>query len=279
MSNIVQTKLTPKNNSGIRVVEHGKSIAQVSDELEGVNGLIYREFYSKGYSNGSHLVANDTSKRYKKLTVHIKRDRLANSIVYNPFYAEGCEGDVESAPLLSQTIAEIKEIISTLLGHNNNLRFFGCIGFYEDDMLIYIDKDGCTVRTERESRMDAIQQRKALWGGYEDIYIGSDYERIFNTEIGMMNVYMNNMYRNCFAAAGKVNRNASVAAKLVCETTCRVRVLSINKVGNIVKSYTCTDGRNVKDFNKDQLIALIDNRLVTNARKQIYKGRIIIRVF
>lgn len=57
-----------------------------------------------------------------------------------------------------------------------------------------------------------------------------------------------------------------------------ITVLKINKQGNKILSYTCTDGKNNKDISKEQLIQYIDAKQVTNAKKQIYKGSTIIRV-
>lgn len=46
-----------------------------------------------------------------------------------------------------------------------------------------------------------------------------------------------------------------------------ITVLKINKQGNRILSYTCTDGRNNKDISKEQLIQYIDAKQVTNAKK------------
>ena len=57
-----------------------------------------------------------------------------------------------------------------------------------------------------------------------------------------------------------------------------IKVIKINKVGNRISSYTCTDGNTTIDISKDQLIKYIDAKQAENATKQIYKGTIIIRV-
>lgn len=57
-----------------------------------------------------------------------------------------------------------------------------------------------------------------------------------------------------------------------------ITVLQVNKQGNRILSYTCTDGKTNKDISKEQLIQYIDAKQVTNAKKQIYKGQIIVRV-
>lgn len=57
-----------------------------------------------------------------------------------------------------------------------------------------------------------------------------------------------------------------------------IKVLNINKEGNRVKSYTCTDGSSTAELSKEQLISHINNGNVSNARIQVYKGNTIIRV-
>lgn len=57
-----------------------------------------------------------------------------------------------------------------------------------------------------------------------------------------------------------------------------IKVLSVNKEGNRVKSYTCTDGASTAELSKEQLISHINNGNVSNARIQVYKGNTIIRV-
>ncbi len=57
-----------------------------------------------------------------------------------------------------------------------------------------------------------------------------------------------------------------------------IKVLSVNKEGNRVKSYTCTDGSSTAELSKEQLISHINNGNVSNARIQVYKGNTIIRI-
>lgn len=57
-----------------------------------------------------------------------------------------------------------------------------------------------------------------------------------------------------------------------------IKVLNVNKEGNRVKSYTCTDGSSTAELSKEQLISHINNGNVSNARIQVYKGNTIIRV-
>ena len=57
-----------------------------------------------------------------------------------------------------------------------------------------------------------------------------------------------------------------------------IRVISINKQGNKIISYTCTDGKRNSDLTKEQLIEYIKRKQVSNARLQIYKGSSIVRV-
>lgn len=57
-----------------------------------------------------------------------------------------------------------------------------------------------------------------------------------------------------------------------------IKVLNINKEGNRVRSYTCTDGSSTAELSKEQLISHINNGNVSNARIQVYKGNTIIRV-
>lgn len=57
-----------------------------------------------------------------------------------------------------------------------------------------------------------------------------------------------------------------------------IQVLKINKHGNRIVSYTCTDGSKTLDLTKEQLINFIDRKMVNNAKKQVYQGKTIIRV-
>lgn len=57
-----------------------------------------------------------------------------------------------------------------------------------------------------------------------------------------------------------------------------IQVLNVNKQGNKVVSYTCTDGMQTLNISKQQLANYIEQHLVTNATKQLYNGSIIIRV-
>ena len=57
-----------------------------------------------------------------------------------------------------------------------------------------------------------------------------------------------------------------------------IQVLKINKHGNRISSYTCTDGSKTLDLTKEQLINFIDRKMVNNAKKQVYQGKTIIRV-
>ena len=57
-----------------------------------------------------------------------------------------------------------------------------------------------------------------------------------------------------------------------------IAVMRVNKVGNRVQSYTCTDGNRTIDLTKQQLSKYIDDRKVVNATKQVYNGTLIIRV-
>lgn len=55
-------------------------------------------------------------------------------------------------------------------------------------------------------------------------------------------------------------------------------VLKINKDGNRIKNYTCTDGINTMVLTKEQLAMQIEDKQVTNATRQITNGNIVIRV-
>lgn len=57
-----------------------------------------------------------------------------------------------------------------------------------------------------------------------------------------------------------------------------IKVLSVNKQGNRIISYTCTDGSRTIDLTKGQLSNYISNKQVINATQQIYKGNTIIRI-
>lgn len=57
-----------------------------------------------------------------------------------------------------------------------------------------------------------------------------------------------------------------------------IKVTKINKQGNRIQSYTCTDGKQTLDLTKEQLISYIDKKMVSNAKKQTYQGKTIIRI-
>lgn len=59
-----------------------------------------------------------------------------------------------------------------------------------------------------------------------------------------------------------------------------IEVLEVNKQGNKIISYTCDDGSTdkVKYLSKEELIHEIENNNVSNARLQVYKGKLIVRV-
>ena len=57
-----------------------------------------------------------------------------------------------------------------------------------------------------------------------------------------------------------------------------INIISINKQGNKIISYTCTNGSETKNLTKEQVSKLIDKKQVSNATKQVYKGNTIIRV-
>ena len=57
-----------------------------------------------------------------------------------------------------------------------------------------------------------------------------------------------------------------------------ITVLKINKQGNKIISYTCTDGNTTLDLIKEQLLEYIDKKQVSNAKIQMYQGKTIIRV-
>lgn len=57
-----------------------------------------------------------------------------------------------------------------------------------------------------------------------------------------------------------------------------IKVLNINKQGNRIVSYTCTDGSKTLNLTKEQLSQYILQKKVLNATQQIYKGTTIIRV-
>ena len=57
-----------------------------------------------------------------------------------------------------------------------------------------------------------------------------------------------------------------------------IRVIRVNKAGNRIKSYACTDGKETVEVTKDKLSELIRNKEVCNATQQLYKGSIIIRI-
>lgn len=57
-----------------------------------------------------------------------------------------------------------------------------------------------------------------------------------------------------------------------------ITVLKINKQGNKITSYTCTDGNKTLDLTKEMLIELIGKKVVVNAKIQVYQGRTIIRL-
>lgn len=57
-----------------------------------------------------------------------------------------------------------------------------------------------------------------------------------------------------------------------------IKVLNINKQGNKIISYTCTDGSKTLDLTKEQLSQYILQKKVLNATQQVYKGTTIIRV-
>lgn len=57
-----------------------------------------------------------------------------------------------------------------------------------------------------------------------------------------------------------------------------IQVLKVNKQGNKIVSYTCTDGATVLDLTKEHLIKYINNKQVINAKVQMYQGKPIVRV-
>lgn len=50
-----------------------------------------------------------------------------------------------------------------------------------------------------------------------------------------------------------------------------ITVLKVNKQGNKILSYTCTDGKHNKDISKEQLIQYIDAKQVSNAKNKFIK--------
>ena len=57
-----------------------------------------------------------------------------------------------------------------------------------------------------------------------------------------------------------------------------LKVLRVNKQGNKILSYTCTDGTKQGDITKDQLVEHIKRKNVSNARVQVYNGTVIVRI-
>lgn len=57
-----------------------------------------------------------------------------------------------------------------------------------------------------------------------------------------------------------------------------ITILGVNKSGNKIIDYDCTDGSNTLKLTKDKLAELIQNKEVSNAKMQVYKGTVIIRV-
>ena len=57
-----------------------------------------------------------------------------------------------------------------------------------------------------------------------------------------------------------------------------IKVLSVNKVGNRIYNYTCTDGNSISQLTKEELALYIQNKMVINATKYISEGRLVIRV-
>ena len=57
-----------------------------------------------------------------------------------------------------------------------------------------------------------------------------------------------------------------------------IDVLKVNKVGNRISSYSCSEDGKVFNLTKQQLSDYIDSKRVSNATKQVYKGTLIIRI-
>ena len=58
-----------------------------------------------------------------------------------------------------------------------------------------------------------------------------------------------------------------------------IKVLQVNKVGNRIRSYVCTDGNGrTTALSKRQLTELIRMGRVDNASIQVYNGGVIIRI-
>lgn len=55
-------------------------------------------------------------------------------------------------------------------------------------------------------------------------------------------------------------------------------VTSINKDGSKVSSYTISDGTTGRNIDKDEIVAMINNGEISNAKVQIYKEQVIVRV-
>lgn len=57
-----------------------------------------------------------------------------------------------------------------------------------------------------------------------------------------------------------------------------ITIVGVNKQGNKILNYDCTDGSKSLKLTKDEVAELIKKKEVTNARMQIYKNNVIIRV-
>ena len=55
-------------------------------------------------------------------------------------------------------------------------------------------------------------------------------------------------------------------------------VTSINKDGSKVSSYTISDGTTERNIDKDEIVTMINNGEISNAKVQIYKEQVIVRV-
>ena len=51
-----------------------------------------------------------------------------------------------------------------------------------------------------------------------------------------------------------------------------IRIISVNKVGNKIQGYTCTDGSRTENLTKEQIVQQIKNKNVENAKVQLYNG-------
>ena len=57
-----------------------------------------------------------------------------------------------------------------------------------------------------------------------------------------------------------------------------IKILNVNKQGNRIISYTCTDDNQTSELTKEQVIQLIKNKQISNATLQYYNNKPIIRI-